>query len=114
LASHDLGNYVAFPGAGAEMMVDDFQISDFADRVKIRWLSERRGEIRLPMDRLAGKFNMARRHAHKPAQAKAWIEVARIVSTEKDDGQPNLRKQKFLNTSYCTYSVACQKSPSTK
>jgi hypothetical protein len=38
-------------------MVGDFQISDFVDRVKIMWLSERRGEIRLPMDRLAGKFN---------------------------------------------------------
>jgi hypothetical protein len=61
-------------------MVGDFQISDFADRVKIMWLSERRSEIRLPMDRLAGQFKIARRHAHKPVlgvQAK-WSKVARI------------------------------------
>jgi hypothetical protein len=79
------------------MMVGNFQISDFADRDKIMWLSEWRGEIRLPMDRLAGKFNMVRRHAHKPAQAK-WDRIC-LLSTEKDDGKPKLRKQKFVNTS---------------
>jgi hypothetical protein len=65
------------------MMVGDFQISDFADRVKIRWLPERRGEIRLPMDRLAGKSSMARRHAHKPAQARTMDRSCSLFRRKK-------------------------------
>jgi hypothetical protein len=86
---------VAFPGAGPEMMVDDFQNSDFTDRVKIRWLSERRGEIRLPMDRLAGKFSMTRLHARTNLHKRnGWkLLVLRSIWTDKDDGKPKLRKK---------------------